>query len=108
MSIVDCRASRAVARLQPMPLHDKRINTIHSQTPGASTGHSVVTSSSDACVKVWDVRALRPSNKKAALLQPVAELSHDRSCHGMAGHWVVHALPDVITCTVDIHVQVYT
>eukprot|EP00892_Ulva_mutabilis_P010595 jgi/Ulvmu1/7908/UM004_0140.1 len=82
ISVMDRRVSLAPKALQPLPLHDKCINTIHCTPPGASTGHSVVTSSSDSLVKVWDMRALRPTTKNSALLQPVADLAHTRSCHG--------------------------
>ena len=82
LSISDRRITSTPGSLQSMLLHNKRINTVHCAPEGGSSGHDLVTSSSDTSVKIWDMRMMRQGSKKSAALKPVAELFHTKSCHG--------------------------
>lgn len=66
-----------------MLLHGKRINTVDCAPQQESNAHTFVTSSSDASVKIWDARLMRPRSTKAPMLKPVAEMHHTGTCHGM-------------------------
>lgn len=64
---------------------DRRINTLHLEPLNQRL---LATSGSDATVSIWDVRKLAPAaaglaagNGPAKGAQPLAHLSHGKSCH---------------------------
>lgn len=71
LDIVDLRAGKRV-NAKPLQLHNRKLNTLHVD-PGA--GHLLVTSSTDAQVKLFDTRKLSAASHKA-----VASAAHTQGC----------------------------
>ncbi|KAL6785517.1 hypothetical protein ACKKBF_B00595 [Auxenochlorella protothecoides x Auxenochlorella symbiontica] len=92
--VVDCRAKGPGALSEDG--HAKKINTVHFD-PGDE--HVFATSSTDTCVRVWDVRRLGPTPK------PVAEGAHRSSCQ--AAHFAPDGSHRLVSTSFDNTVGVW-